>query len=361
MSEQHKGEDGVRTVFISCLVFCLLLAGCAETHSVLRYNTSGDQATYVWPSAPETPRYRYIGELTGEENISKDKDKQSFGSKLLGWLAGIVSGKRKSVVLQRPQGVFVDQAGRIYISDVSRSAIYVFDEARGTLNVWEMAGQKTRFVTPVGIAEDASGQLLVVDADLGYVVRLNQKGEPIGTFGKGIFKRPTGIAYDAAGGRIFVADTHDDNIKIFDDDGNLLDKFGTFGEGDGEFNSPTYLAYKDDRLYVTDTLNSRIEIFSGKGKYIRSVGKRGLYVGDLPRPKGVAVDQDGNIYVVESYYDHLLIFNNKGEFLLHIGGTGSGVGEFYLPAGVWTDQRNRVFVADAFNGRVVILQYLGAA
>jgi len=353
-------KDRVKTALLPWLVCCLLIAGCAETHSVLRYTTSKDQ-TYVWPSAPETPHYRYIGELTGEENIQSDKNKQSFGRKLLGWLAGIVSGKRKPTVLQRPQGVFVDQAERIFISDVSRSAVYVFDEAQGTLNVWEMAGKNTRFETPIGITEDASGQVLVVDADLGYVVRLNQQGEPVGNFGKDIFNRPTGIAYDAVGGRIFVADTHDNDIKVFDDDGNFLDTIGEFGEHEGEFNSPTYLAYKNNRLYVTDTLNSRIQIFSDKGKFIRSIGKRGLYIGDLPRPKGVAVDQDNNIYVVESYYDYLLVFSNKGEFLLPIGGTGSGVGEFYLPAGVWADQRNRVFVADAFNGRVVILQYLGEA
>jgi len=353
-------KNRVKTGFLPWLVCCLLITGCAETHSVLRYNPTGEQA-YVWPSAPETPRYRYIGELTGEENIQKDNNEQSFGRKLLGWLAGIVSGKRKPTVLQRPQGVFVDQAGRIYVSDVSRSAVYVFDEEKGTLSVWEMAGKNTRFVTPVGMTEDAAGELLVVDAELGYVVRLNQKGEPVGEFGKGKFKRPTGIAYDAAGGRIFVADTHDNNIKVFDETGNLQETYGKFGEGDGEFNSPTYIAYKNNQLYVTDTLNARIQIFSDNGKFIRSIGKRGLYVGNLPRPKGVAVDQDSNIYVVESYYDYLLIFSNKGEFLLPIGGSGSGVGEFYLPAGVWTDQRNRVFVADALNGRVVIFQYLGEA
>ena len=350
----------MRTAFLPLLACCLAVTGCAETHSVLRYRVA-DAQQIVWPSAPEHPRYRYIGELTGEENIQNEDKEQSFGRKMLGWLAGIVSGKRHPTVLQRPQGGFVDQAGRIYISDVSRAAVYVFDEVQGTLHVWEMAGKNTRFITPVGITQDGMGQLLVVDADLGYVVRLDQQGEPAGNFGKGKLNRPTGIARDAATGRIFVSDTHDHNIKIFDEAGNLQGTLGKRGEGEGEFNSPTYIAYKDHQLYVTDTLNSRIQVLSDTGDYIRSIGKRGLYVGDLPRPKGIALDQDNNVYVVESYYDHLLIFSEQGEFLLPIGGTGSGVGEFYLPAGVWTDQRNRVFVADTFNGRVVILQYLGEA
>jgi DNA-binding beta-propeller fold protein YncE len=353
-------RDSAHKIVLFLLVCCLVVSGCAQTHSVLRYNVN-DAQPQVWPSEPEKPRYRYVGELTGEQNILNDSKERSFGSKLLGWLTGLVTGKRKPTVLQRPQGVYVDQAGRIYISDVSRSAVYVFNETEGTLDVWDMAGKNIRFMTPVGMTEDSSGDLLVVDADLGYVVRLNQQGQPVGKFGKGLFKRPTGIAYDAVKGRIFVADTHENNIKIFDEAGNLLDTLGEFGNQEGQFNSPTYLVYRDEQLYVTDTLNSRIQIFSASGDYIRSIGKRGLYVGDLPRPKGVAVDQDNNIYVVESYYDYLLVFSDKGEFLLPIGGTGSGVGEFYLPAGVCTDQRNRVYVADAFNGRVVILQYLGAA
>jgi len=92
---------------------------------------------------------------------------------------------------------------------------------------------------------------------------------------------------------------------------------------------------------------------------IEVFGRRGIFVGDMPRPKGVAVDKDGNIYVVESYYDHLLVFNAKGELLLPIGGSGSGIGQFYLPAGICTDEQGRVYVVDGFNGRVVVLEVLG--
>jgi len=92
---------------------------------------------------------------------------------------------------------------------------------------------------------------------------------------------------------------------------------------------------------------------------VRNIGARGLTVGSLVRPKGVAVDSEGNVYVVESYYDHLLVFNRRGEFLMPIGGVGQETGKFYLPAGVWVDGRNRVFVADMFNGRVMVFQFLG--
>ena len=156
-----------------------------------------------------------------------------------------------------------------------------------------------------------------------------------------------------------MADRGDNDIKVFDDAGELVATLGEFGEGPGQFNGPTYLDWRDDKLYVTDTLNSRIQIFSPDGKLISMFGRRGLYLGDLPRPKGVTVDQRGNIYVVESYYDYLLVFNHNGELLLPIGGTGNEPGEFFLPAGVWADNSNHIYVADTFNGRVVIFEYLG--
>jgi DNA-binding beta-propeller fold protein YncE len=349
-----------RAAYCAALGICVFLLGCATAPTELRYETIADGPIPVWPGPPDPARYRYVGQLTGEQNIHGIKS-EALGKRVLGWIVGLVAGRAAPVVLQRPQGGFVDEAGRIYVTDVSRGAVYLFDEPGGVLRVWEWADRTTRFKTPVGIAAGPDGTLLVADADLQRVFRLGPDGESLGSFGAGELKRPTGLARDAERGRVYVADTHGQDIKVYDDSGTLLSTIGGPGVGDGEFNGPTYLTFDGDRLYVTDTLNARIEVFGADGTYLRKFGRRGLFVGDLPRPKGVAVDTHHNVYVVESYYDYLLVFNDKGEFLLPIGGTGSGIGQFFLPAGVWTDHRNRVYVADAFNGRVVIFQYLGDA
>lgn len=338
----------------------LVLTGCASAPPVMTLHTD-ESAEHVWPGAPDAPRYRFVGALTGEGNMQRDSDAESVGRKVFNWLVGLVSGARTPVVLQRPQSGFVDEAGRVYVSDVSRAAVYVFDRPAGALHVWEMADNRTRFETPVGIAPGAAGTVLVADAELGRVVRLDADGEPAGSLGADVLMRPVGLARDAQRGVIYVADARAHDVKVFADDGRLLKTIGRRGAAPGEFNAPTYLEFRDDLLYVTDTLNSRIQIFDAGGEFVREFGRRGLYIGDLPRPKGVTVDNDGNIYVVESYYDHLLVFNGKGELLLPIGGTGSGIGEFYLPADVWTDRRGHVYVADAFNGRIMVFQYLGGA
>ncbi len=336
-----------------------LFNGCAQTQHVLRYDSAGSEGV-VWPPPPEQARYRFVGQLTGEENfgVSED-DNEFFGVRAVRWLVGLVAGKRIPSILQRPQGGMVDSAGRVYVTDVSRQAVCVFDPAEGKFLVWEMARPDMPFRMPIGITEGPNDEVWVTDSELAMVARLDKDGVPLGTFGEGVLVHPTGIARDPANGWVYVADTRVHAIKVFDDSGNLLKEFGVKGEDEGKLNSPTYLVFANGELYVSDTLNSRVQVFDPDGNIIRAFGRRGLFVGDLPRPKGVAVDNNGLIYVVESFYDYLLVFNDNGQFLLPIGGTGKGIGQFYLPAGVWTDKNNLVYVADMFNGRVVVLEFLG--
>lgn len=342
------------------LLFMVLfvLSGCSQKSSVMTFDNA-ERDDIVWPAPPERARFRYVGQLTGEENFSDNPTEISFGVKIFRWVVGLISGKPQPNILQRPQGGVVDESGRIFVTDVSRQAVLVFDVVAGKFVVWNRATEFGSFHTPIGIVQGPNEELWVADSKLGAVVRLSAQGEPLGWVGEEELIHPTGIARDAWRGRIYVADTKTHEIKIFDDNGKLIRVMGKKGEGEGEFNAPTYLHFVSDELYVTDTLNSRIQIFDASGKFVRSFGRRGLFVGDLPRPKGIAVDNNGLIYVVESFYDYLLVFNKKGELLMPVGGTGQGIGQFYLPAGVWTDNKNNVYVADMFNGRIVVLEFLG--
>ncbi|HEY0825277.1 MAG TPA: 6-bladed beta-propeller, partial [Ramlibacter sp.] len=212
---------------------------------------------------------------------------------------------------------------------------------------------------PIGLAAGRDGEVLVTDADLARVFRLAPDGNPLGEFGAGVLQRPTGIVRDAARGRIYVADTHAHDIKVFDDAGQLVATWGVRGEERGELNYPTHLALSEGMLVVSDSMNARVQGFDGAGKPVLNFGKRGLYVGNMVRPKGVAADDEGNLYVVESMHDTLLVYDREGRLLMSLGGTDGDAGRFYLPAGVWIDGRNRVFVADMFNARVAVFQFLG--
>ena len=339
----------------------LLLAACGATSDRVLHmepNPRGAGPTIFFPPAPQVPRYFFAGQLIGEQNYVDANSQARKGiTGALKWIAGLAAGEDEPEQLLRPQTGATDGEGRVYVTDASRQAVVVF-EPTGGLQTWEIAYGGERFRTPVGLAVGPD-RIFIADADLALVAVLDRKGRPLAPIGAGAFRRPTGVAFDAATGRLFVADTHAHDVKVFDAQGKLVSTLGRRGEGTGEFNFPTHVAYANGELVVADTMNSRVQVFERGEKHRLSVGTRGLNVGNMVRPKGVSVDSEGNLYVVESYYDHLLVYNREGQFLLGIGGLGKDAGQFYLPTGVWVDARNRVFVADMYNGRIVVLQFLG--
>lgn len=315
----------------------------------------------MWPAPPNVPRYIYMGDLRGESNLITDsKEKKSTVSRFFSALVGLGSESIPLVDLLRPQHGTVDEKGRIYVADPGRQSVFVFDEMTSEFTVWNESQSDIPFRSPISIAlvED---QVLVTDSEQGLVYVFNPQGEIIRKFGSFILKRPTGIAYDPVRKRIFVSDTDEHSIRVFNIEGALLDTFGSKGTKPGQYNHPTFLQYQDDKLYVVDSLNARIQILDMQDNSIQIIGRRGLYVGNFTRPKGIALDSDGNLYITESYYDHLLIFNPDGEFLMSIGGSGQKAGQFAQPTGVWIDHKDRLFVSDMLNSRVSIFQYLGGS
>ncbi len=346
---------------------CLLaiLAGCASNERKASFSLDVDgvqSARLMFPPESEgvVPRYVYLGHLYGERNF-KDSEPESEGVlRMIGKALEIIKGDAPPQELFRPQSGVIDELGRILVADRGLAAVVVFNQREGNLQLWQQAVGSRSFVSPVGIALGPDGSVLVSDSELALISRLDMRGNVIATVGQGHLTRPTGVAYEVSSGRVFVVDTADHQIKVFNLKGDLLDVWGERGDGPGEFNFPTYIAVAKGKLYVADTINARVQVISSDtGRHLASIGKLGIYVGNMVRPKGVSVDGEGNIYVVESFHDHLLIYNSRGEFLMSIGGVGSAPGQFHLPAGVWVDARNRVFVADTLNSRVSVFQFLG--
>jgi len=337
----------------------LLVAACAEKQGDVTPALVPELSGPVWPQPPEPARYALAGVLIGQQDFIDPSQRESSGLQTaFEWVVGLVVGPRRYKELRRPVAGLVRADGSVLVVDAGLKGVAVFDMPGKRFYIWDEASPGASFVSPVAIAEDGQGGYLVTDSELARVVRLNAEGKPAGGFGDGVLRRPTGMARDPLTGMIYVADTAAHDIKAFDAAGNLRDTIGSPGREVGRFNTPTHLAFHGDRLYVVDTLNFRVQAFNRDGTPVMDFGELGLFVGNLSRPKGVAIGGEGRIYVVESYYDHLLIFDPKGQLLLPIGGTGSGVGQFYLPSGVWTDGRNRVYVADMFNGRVIVLAEL---
>jgi DNA-binding beta-propeller fold protein YncE len=346
---------------LGVLCACLALNACASAPRTMSYDIvdlQGDNPS--WPAAPQVPRIEYEGQLVGEVNFIVEDEELSGGQRFLRWLAGLGSGGRKVEQLVRPQSGMVDTSGRILVTDAGRPSVFVFDEANGDFDVWREAADGVDFVSPVGIAQLNANEFIIADAELGAVFVLTTDGKPLRQFAAGQFSRPTGVDVDA--GLVYVADKDERTIKVFAATGELLRSIGVAGDTPESLNAPMHLRVADGRVYVSDALNAHVLIYSTEdGGLLGSIGRRGLYVGNFVRPKGIAVDSDGHVYVVESYYDHLLVYDSAGQFLLPIGGTGNAIGQFFLPAGAWSDAGDRIFIADMFNGRVMVFRYIGGS
>lgn len=351
-------------LFAGILAVLLTVSGCATQDSrrgELRFDLGEEAAKkeIVFPPPPDTARYVYTGQLIGERNFVFEKPKERSLGSFLRWISG-VDEANDVVELKRPVAVATDRLGRIFVTDMGVGGVMIFDKPAGELRVLRQADAANLFKAPTGIAVNTQGDLFVADSELAIVARFDSEGSLRAPIGAGILKRPVGVAVDPATGRIVVVDADASDIKVFDREGLLVAVHGRLGDGIGEFNRPTFVAVRNGEIYVTDTFNARIQVLDLEtGEVLSSFGRRGLFVGQLVRPKGIAVDAYGNIYVIESYYDHLLVFDRKGRFLMGIGGTGYDQRSFYLPSGVAVDSTNRVFVADMFNGRIATYMFLG--
>ncbi|RDB42441.1 6-bladed beta-propeller [Halomonas sp. DQ26W] len=339
----------------------LLLAGCASAPELFHYRPPaepGEQSTQVWPEPPETARYAYVGQLLGEQNFRAAAEARSTGERMVRWLVGLGSGDREPTVLRRPSAVTVDADGRVYVTDMAHPSVYVFDPVAPRLSVWERADVGQPFVAPSGVAILPDGELLVADAELGAVFRLDGEGRPLGRFGDTPLLRPGGVAWDPYREEVVVSDIRAHTLEVFDARGHHRRTLGGPGQAPGRFNAPTQVAVAASGYFITDTFNARVQHLSPEGDPRDSIGQRGLLVGDLVRPKGVAVDRHNNLYVVESYYGYLLVYDDQGRFLMPLATEGTALGGLYLPAGVAVDSRQRVYLADMFNGRVLVFKYL---
>jgi DNA-binding beta-propeller fold protein YncE len=177
---------------------------------------------------------------------------------------------------------------------------------------------------------------------------------------------PVGLALDTTNRFLYVVDTQQDQVIVYDADTlKLLRRIGTGGKNHflttpGDFGAPQGVAVDSEgNVYVTDTLNNRVEIFDADGNFVSLFGKNGDGPGYFARPKGIAIDADGHIWVADQVTDRLQVFNKEGQLLTYVGlGHGSLPGQFNSLVGVAIDKQNRVFTTEQYPGRLQVFRYV---
>ncbi len=175
------------------------------------------------------------------------------------------------------QGIAVDSAGNLYVTDYENERVYIYMQPSG-FATWNSAGSGNgEFAGPIGVAVYSTTYVYIADyrnnriqrftsifTTGSYSMQWGTKGN-----GNGQFEGPTGVAVDSTNSWVYVADTFNNRIQKFDLNGNFLLKWGAEGSGNGEFKRPQGVAVDSSgNVYVTDTNNHRIQKFDSNGNYL---------------------------------------------------------------------------------------------
>ncbi len=324
-----------------------------------------DYSNIVWPNPPAIARIRYQAFYSAQKLSQVDTPntkKQKWMDRLAGTQTTTESGK-VLFQLAEPYGLAVDSKNNLYVADQKVGAIFIFNtETRDV----ELIKNKTHahFVRIIGLAMDDNDRLFVSDPGLHHVLVFDaaHKAEDVVTEG---MVDPGGLALDRENRLLYVADVTLDQVLVYDADSfKLLRKIGTTGHNHelttpGDFSRPTGVAVdQDGNLYVCDTLNNRVEIFDADGKFVSAFGKAGDGPGYFARPKGIAIDSDGHIWVADGQQDRVQVFNKEAQLLITFGGHGILPGQFQGLVGIASDKNNRVFTSEMYPGRVQQFRYI---
>lgn len=283
----------------------------------------------------------------------------------------------------RPRGIAIGPDGEVYVVDSDNSRIQVFSPDGSFLRQWgsycdietgsgcvdpdgdgPLALGDGQFKEPWGITVDGSGRVYVADTwnhrvqvfdDGGAFVakwgRLGQMSSASG--GEDLFYGPRDLVVDDQG-RLFVSDTGNKRIIVFEPDGTYLAQWGGGGLTAGSFEEPVGLALDSDGdLYVADTWNRRIQFFGPGYNYIREWPVEGWFGTNVTNKPYIDVDSQGRAYVTDPEAYRVYVFDNQGKVVATFGRYGYEMDAFTMPTGIAVDRAGYIYVTDPDGQKVL--------
>ena len=185
------------------------------------------------------------------------------------------------------------------------------------------------------------------------ILRFDQSGKVVKSFGAGLFVQAHGMTVDRDG-NVWVTDSQAKDGKgqqvfKFSPDGKqllALGKAGVAGEGNDVFSGPSDVVVgRNGDIFVADghvanTSVGRIMKFSKDGTFIKAWGKRGKGPGEFDTPHAIAMDSRGRIFVADRGNNRIQVFDQDGRFI-------DQWKQFGRPSGVFIDADDTIYVADS--------------
>lgn len=326
---------------ITSILFLFIFISCSP-----RIHKDTITKKIVYPSAPATPRIQYLTSISSSLDIAK---KQSAFAKS-------IVGENQILPIYKPYGLFM-RNGKLYICDVSLGGgLEIIDFKTNKFNYFVPEGQY-KLKLPLNCYFTKNNILYIADIALQKIFIFDGDGTYITSFGKDKNIKPSDVFVNNQ--NIFVADSGNNRINVYNKETYKFEYYFPKSEsGDVDFlYKPANLTIANKKVYISDMGSGNIKIFTLKGEYLKTISKYGKNIGELVRPKGIAVDKEENIYIVDASFENVQIFNKEGELLLFFGGHYKSKGDMWLPTKVMIDYENlkyfKKYVDPKFN-----LEYL---
>ena len=221
------------------------------------------------------------------------------------------SGKRINTIgstgdgpgqFQKPFYITVDSNDNFYVTSIDK--LQKFDRnGKFVKSVGSRGSKPGEFDYPQGIkvhqnqvyvCDHGNNRTQVFDLELMFITSF-------GTQGSG----PVDLAFDSQG-NIYMSD-YRNGVQVLDPNGCYLRQFGR-ESGPGKLSQPEGLQIAHECVYVSDSGNHRIAVFQLSGAFLTSFGKRGKKRGDFYRPCSISFDCNGFLYVCDWFNDRIQVF-----------------------------------------------------
>ena len=202
----------------------------------------------------------------------------------------------------------------------------------------------------VYVLDSGNARIQVFDKDLNFIKSFGSKGSGPGQLTINQYGNPNGGIGVGPDGTVFVTDTWAGTGRIlrFDKDGNPLTPIVNADKQ--PFYNPRGLGVgMDGTLYVADTGHHQIAWYKPDGSFGGTIGKN-----EIQEPVGVTAAPDGLIYVCGVVNQHVVAFNKKGQAVKErkvLGWKGEGeYGYLQIEPYVAVDRAGNVYVTDSHRG-----------
>ena len=201
-------------------------------------------------------------------------------------------------LLDRPKGICIDSAGRIYVT--AGNKVLLFNPNGDYIK--EISDEENQDAEWHGITLDEHGNVIVCNQedDNKAVHILSPEGKLLKKLSRDDFDPFDCLYYER---KIFVSNWATHTIDVFDCDGKFFNEIGKRGTGNGEFSYPSGLAIdKTGHLVVAD--DNGVQVFTLDGMFVTK------FASDvIEEPRGVSVLKDGRVIFTDVKKLQLLIFN----------------------------------------------------